>query len=142
MVFYLLEGLLLTIILIHVTATRDDDPNAVANSNLHSESFVGGQTGYGAYATDVMVQSAGALGLDISLLSTNSTASINATNAAMMPWLANFAVDILLVLIFFVYCRSVHKQSGTAVPRFWLCPQDSFVLFPGWLGMDSSECIT
>ena len=49
-------------------------------------------------------------------------------------WVANIGIDIVLVLIFLVYCKNVHIQSGSAVPRMFFLPQDSFVLFPAMQG--------
>lgn len=46
-------------------------------------------------------------------------------------WSANIAMDVILVVVFLVYCRNVHRQDGATVPRCFLFPQKSFVLFPG-----------
>jgi hypothetical protein len=46
-------------------------------------------------------------------------------------WATNIVFDVILVIIFLVYCQNVHRQDGATVPNFFLCPQKSYVLFPG-----------
>jgi hypothetical protein len=128
--FYLLEGLLLTIILMHVSdkgqgnvGSIDDSPQ----SNSYSPYFTTTATDhFYTYVRQSYSASAG-----------NSTGYDDdqmRPNGSMMTWLTNFGIDICLCIFFLVYCKNVHRQSGTDMPRFWLLPQRSFILFPGWLG--------
>jgi len=45
-------------------------------------------------------------------------------------WVANIALDLILVAVFLLYCSNTHVQSVNNNHTFWLCPQKTFVIFP------------
>eukprot|EP01040_Poterioochromonas_malhamensis_P016140 gene16140-18251_t len=53
-------------------------------------------------------------------------------------WVANLVFDIILCLIFIIYCRNIHTKSETNDPKWFFIPKDRFFSFPfslaAWLG--------
>lgn len=49
-------------------------------------------------------------------------------------WIANFAFDIVLAVLFFYYCEHCHRKMSVE-PRHWFLPQHSFVVYPSKLAV-------
>ena len=47
-------------------------------------------------------------------------------------WVINVGIDLLLVILFLLYCRKSYNHR-VQPPRFWLLPQPHFVIFPYYL---------
>ena len=47
-------------------------------------------------------------------------------------WVINVGIDLLLVILFLLYCRKAYNHR-VQPPRFWLLPQTHFVIFPYYL---------